>query len=344
MSNFIEIIKPDDMHLHLRDNDLLKLLVPLSARQMGKALIMPNLNPPIIFPLQAIEYKKRISSFIPYGVNFKPLMTLYLTDNTTDFIIKEAKKLDIVAFKLYPAGATTNSNFGIKNILKKISLLEKIAQNDLILSIHGEVVDNNIDIFDREAVFIDKILSKIIKEIPDLKIVLEHITTKDAVDFIEDSSDNICATVTAHHLLLNRNDLLSGKINPHNYCLPILKREHHRCSLLKAIIGNKYYKYFLGTDSAPHDIKNKECHCGCAGVFSSPMAIELYTQIFENLGALDKLEKFASINGSKFYGLPINIDKIKLEKKENIIPSSFEINDTKIIPFKANEKIFWKMV
>ena len=295
----IEIVKPDDWHIHFRDNEIMRQVVPESTRHFGRGIIMPNLVPPILSGSQAIEYKKRIIKSIPKNNNFKPFMTVYLTEKTKKNELKEAHDNgSVFAAKLYPAGATTNSESGVKDISRIIPVLEKMSEIGMPLLIHGEVTDKNIDIFDRERVFIEKYLEFIIKELPDLKITLEHITTKEAVEYVNGSKKNLAASITPHHLALNRNAIFSNGINPHNYCLPILKREKHKEALVKAAVsGNP--KFFLGTDTAPHLVKDKENSCGCAGIFNATYCMQILAQIFENENSLSNLEKFTSKNGSK---------------------------------------------
>lgn len=340
----ITIRTPDDWHLHLRDEDMLKETVPATARCFGRAIIMPNLNPPVRSAEDAMAYKKRIKAVVPAGSNFEPLMTLYLTDNTTPKDIDEAAKSGIPAVKLYPAGATTNSNAGVTDLGRLDAVMEALIQNNMLLLIHGEVTDSHIDIFDREKVFIDQKLIPLTEKFKNLKIVFEHITTRDAVEFVQNASDKIAATITPQHLLLNRNDMLVGGIRPHNYCLPVLKRNLHQEALRKVVAaGSK--KFFLGTDSAPHEQAKKETACGCAGCYSAWSAIELYAQVFEDLGALDKLEGFASEYGADFYGMPRNSGTITLIKEEWEIPHSIELpNGRPIVPFMAGAKVRWKIV
>ena len=312
----IEIIKPDDWHIHFRDNDIMRQVVPETTRYFGRGIVMPNLVPPILNGTQAIEYKKRIIKSIPRNNNFEPFMTIYLTEKTRKDELKEAHDNGTVfAAKLYPAGATTNSESGVKDISKIIPVLEKMSEIGMPLLIHGEVTDKNIDIFDREKVFIEKYLEFILKEFPDLKITLEHITTKEAVEYVDGNNRKLAASITPHHLALNRNAIFSNGINPHNYCLPILKREKHREALVKAAVsGNP--KFFLGTDTAPHLVKDKENACGCAGIFNATYCLQILAQIFENENSLSNLEKFTSKNGSIHYSLKINEDKITLVKSE----------------------------
>lgn len=340
----LKLIRPDDWHLHVRDGDALQHVVPDSARRFARAIIMPNLKPPVTTTEQAQAYRERIIAAIPAGVKFEPLMTLYLTDNTPADEISRAKQCAFVhALKLYPAGATTNSAAGVTDIRNCDATLEKMAELGLPLLVHGEVTASHIDIFDREKVFIDKVLHPLTQRLPSLKIVFEHITTQDAVDFVLNAGSNIAATITPHHLLYNRNAMLAGGIRPHYYCLPIIKRENHRQALVKAAIsGNP--KFFLGTDSAPHAQNTKESACGCAGIYSSHAAIEFYAEVFEQAGALDKLEGFASFYGADFYGLPRNTDTITLQKQDWTVPDSMAFGKEKLIPLKAGETVTWKLV
>ncbi|MDH5444932.1 MAG: dihydroorotase [Gammaproteobacteria bacterium] len=339
----ISLVYPDDWHLHVRDGDVLRHVIPDTAERFARAIIMPNLKPPVTTTEQALAYRERILAAVPNGISFQPLMTLYLTDNTPKEEILKAKESGLVhALKLYPAGATTNSDAGVTDIRKCNSTLEKMAELGLPLLVHGEVTDSHIDIFDRERIFIEQILEPLTQRLPELKIVLEHITTSDAVDFVTGSGANIAATITPHHLLYNRNAMLAGGIRPHYYCLPIIKRETHRKALVKAAVsGNP--KFFLGTDSAPHAQHAKESACGCAGIYSSHAAIELYAEVFEQADALDKLEGFASFYGADFYGLPRNTDKIKLTKQEWTVPDSLAFGEERLIPLRAGEKISWQL-
>ncbi|WP_027008955.1 dihydroorotase [Conchiformibius kuhniae] len=339
----LTIIQPDDFHVHVRDGDGLRSVVPHTARQMGRALMMPNLKPPVTTVAQALDYKQKILATVPAGNPFQPLMSLYLTDHTTPDTVREAKAAGIVAFKLYPAGATTNSDSGVTDLFKLLPVLEEIAKQDLRLLVHGEVTDPEIDIFDREAVFIERVLQPVLAKVPDLKVVFEHITTADAAALVCAAGDNIAATVTPQHLMFNRNHLLVGGVRPHFYCLPILKRERHRRALVEAVTGGKAHKFFLGTDSAPHPRHAKENACGCAGVFSAATAIELYAQVFEQAGALNKLQAFASQNGARFYGLPENPRTITLVKQPQRVPESFAFGNDTVIPMCAGEELAWQV-
>ena len=344
MLDTITITQPDDWHLHVRDDEALKTVIPHTARYFARAIIMPNLKPPVTTTEQALAYRERILANIPADSNFQPLMTLYLTDNTDPNEIQKAKDSGYVhAVKYYPAGATTNSDAAVTDIRKTYAVLEAMEAADLPLLLHGEVTNNEIDIFDREAVFIDKILIPLTKRFPKLKMVLEHITTKQAAEFINSAPDNITATITPQHLLYNRNAIFKGGIRPHYYCLPILKREQHRQALVNAVSSGSH-KFFLGTDSAPHSQTNKESACGCAGIYSAHAAIEFYAEAFEQAGALDKLEGFASFYGADFYSLPRNTNKITLQKKEWTVPDSYELDNETLIPLRAGETISWQIV
>ncbi len=335
------LTQPDDMHLHLRDGDALHAVLPYTARQMARAVVMPNLRPPVVSVADALAYKNRIEAAIPKDVDFTPLMTLYLTDKTTAQMVKDAKAAGVVAFKLYPAGATTNSDSGVTNLHKLLPVLEVMAKEGMLLLVHGEVTDAQIDVFDREAMFIERVLAPVMKALPELKVVFEHITTADAADFVMCLGNQIAASVTPQHLLLNRNSLLVGGIHPHHYCLPVLKRETHRAALVKAVTGEHAHKFFLGTDSAPHAKHAKENACGCAGMFSAHIAIELYAEVFEKAGALDKLEAFASLNGPRFYGLPINQRKIKLIKQAQDVVETLVYGDEQLVPMRAGGQTDW---
>nr|WP_255698094.1 dihydroorotase [Halomonas desiderata] len=336
--------RPDDWHLHLRDGEALAAVVPATARQMGRAIIMPNLKPPVTTTEQAQGYRERILAARPAGSTFEPLMTLYLTDNTPAEEIERAVASGLVhAVKLYPAGATTNSDSGVTDLAHCDAAIGAMARLGLPLLVHGEVTDAEIDIFDREAVFIERVMKPLLERHPDLKVVFEHITTADAAEFVAQATANVGATITAHHLLFNRNHMLVGGIRPHYYCLPILKRERHREALLAAATSGSG-KFFLGTDSAPHAQGDKESACGCAGAYTAPAAIELYATAFEQAGALDRLEGFASHFGPAFYGLPRNADTITLVREEWALPDSLPYaNGQRIVPLKAGETLAWKM-
>ncbi|WP_457933903.1 dihydroorotase [Pseudoalteromonas sp. SCSIO 43210] len=338
----LTITRPDDWHVHLRDGDQLKDTVRDISRYMGRAIIMPNLVPPATCTDTALEYRARIMAAGPQG-DFEPLMVLYLTDKTTPEEIKKAKETGkIVAAKLYPAGATTNSDSGVTSVKNIYSVLKAMQEVGMLLLVHGEVTDSSIDIFDREKVFLDTILGDVVSDFPELKIVLEHITTKDAVEFVVNAPDNVAATITAHHLLYNRNHMLAGGIRPHYYCLPVLKRNTHQQALMAAAIsGNK--KFFLGTDSAPHYKDKKEAACGCAGAYTAHAAIELYAEAFEEAGALDKLEGFASHFGPDFYGVMRNQDTITLQRNPWRVPASYSLGDSHVVPIKAEDMIEWEV-
>ncbi len=343
MTDRLTITRPDDWHLHLRDGPVLQYTVPATARVMKRAIIMPNLQPPVMNAEQAHEYRQRIMSKVPQGLNFDPLMVLYLTDNTTPEMIKEAAEAGhIVAVKLYPAGATTNSASGVTDLGKLDELADALTEHDIKLLVHGEVTHSDVDIFDREKRFLDEILSPLVSRNPDLNMVVEHITTKDAAEFVKSQGNNVAATITVQHLAYNRNHMLVGGIKPHNYCLPILKRNIHQQALQDAVVSGSS-KFFLGTDSAPHAKGAKESACGCAGCYTAYAAIELYAEIFDDLGALDKLEGFASHYGPDFYGLPRNSDEITLIKKDWQAPHELPFGDDVIVPLRAGETLRWKI-
>ncbi len=341
----IEIIKPDDWHVHFRDNEILKAVVPETSRHFARAIVMPNLMPPILTGNDANEYKKKINKAIPNKDNFNPFMTIYLTENTDKNDLKQSYLNNLVfAAKLYPAGATTNSDSGVQNVSKIMPILETMAKIGMPLLIHGESTDRNVDIFDREKIFLETTLGFIYKELPNLKITLEHITTQEATLFVKNANKNIAASITPHHLALNRNAIFHNGINPHHYCLPILKREHHRKALIEvATSGNP--KFFLGTDTAPHLQHDKENACGCAGIFNSTYTISILSQIFENYDALENLENFVSINGAKHYKLETNKTKIKIIKKTNPIKFKkyLKIGTEKLVIFYPNFEIFWEV-
>lgn len=344
MPKSIIITTPTDFHLHLRSGEILKTVLPHTAVEYGSALIMPNLKSPIISLESANEYRKEIMRALPIDTAFNPLMSLYFTQNLTRQDVKEAYESDTIkAVKLYPAGATTNSDFGVTDYDGIQGTLETMAELGMPLLIHGEVTDQAVDIFDREARFIEDLLEPIRKRVPTLKIVMEHITTKEAAQYVLEANDNLAATITAHHLILNRNAIFQGGINPHHYCLPVLKREIHRQALVNvATSGNK--KFFLGTDSAPHPQGAKECGCGCAGIYTAFSSLPLYTEVFEKEDALDKLEGFASFHGADFYGIPRNEGSVTLVKEETTIPNSFTAGEEVIIPFRAGGSVSWKVV
>ena len=339
----ITIKQPDDWHLHVRDGDALTDVMQETTRCFGRAIIMPNLRPPITTTELAMAYRDRINAALPDGTNFTPLMTLYLTDNTDPAEIKKAKDSSFIhAVKYYPAGATTNSDSGVTDLKHTYKVLEQLSKQGMPLLVHGEVTDPDVDVFEREKVFIDTKLIPLVKDFPELRIVFEHITTKYAVDYVKQASKNIAATITPHHLAYNRNAMFKGGIRPHYYCLPILKHEKHRQSLIEAAISDNA-KFFLGTDSAPHTVANKETSCGCAGIYNAPVAIEMYADIFEQAGALDKLENFASINGANFYNLPVNEETITLEKTDWMVPKVKSLGSETASPLCAGEKMGWKI-
>ena len=339
----LTITRPDDWHLHLRDGPAMAAVLADTARCFGRAIVMPNLKPPVTTTQQALHYRERILGALAPGSTFEPLMTLYLTDDTPPEEIARAKLSGrVFGVKLYPAGATTHSDAGVTRISRCFAALEKMEQLGLPLLIHGEVTDPGVDVFDREKAFIGEVLGPIVERFQDMKIVLEHITTRDAVQYIEVTGPNVAATITAHHLLLNRNALFLGGLRPHHYCLPVLKREEHREALVEAAIsGNP--KFFLGTDSAPHSRATKEAGCGCAGVYSAHAAIELYAAAFEEAGALPRLEGFASRFGAEFYGLPQNRDTITLVREEWTVPQTLAFGKEQLVPLRAGETVPWKL-
>ncbi len=343
MMNEITITRPDDWHLHVRDGDALKTVVPHTAAQFGRAIIMPNLKPPVTTAAQALAYAQRIRAVVPQGVSFEPLMTLYLTDNLPADEIKRAKDAGVVAVKLYPAGATTNSDAGVTDLRKTYKTLEAMQREGLLLLVHGEVTSPEIDLFDREAAFIDTQLIPLRRDFPELKIVFEHITTREAAQYVQGAGQFTGATITAHHLLYNRNAIFTGGIRPHYYCLPVLKRETHRRALLEAATSGSP-QFFLGTDSAPHPAHLKEHATGCAGCYTAHAAMELYAEAFDNAGALDKLEAFASFNGADFYGLPRNAGSVTLKRTSWTPPESFAFGETVLKPLRSGEALPWRMV
>lgn len=341
--NTLILTRPDDWHLHLRDGEALKAVLPDSARQFARAIVMPNLRPPVTNTALAAAYRQRILAALPSGLNFEPLMTLYLTDNTRPEEIRAAVASGVVhGVKFYPAGATTNSDSGVTDLGHCRQALAEMEKLGLPLLLHAEVTDTQVDVFDRERVFIERHMVAIVKDYPALKVVFEHITTKDAADFVLQSPSNVAATITAHHLLMNRNAMFVGGIQPHHYCLPILKREEHRQALLRAATSGNA-KFFLGTDSAPHAKHTKEAACGCAGMYTAHTAMELYAEAFDAVGALDKLEGFASFYGADFYGLPRNTDRIQLHRQNWTVPASLPFAGDSIIPLRAGQPIAWKM-
>ncbi len=339
----ITLTRPDDWHLHLRDGDALKAVAPHTAAQFARAIVMPNLKPPVTTTEQALAYRERVLAALPAGSRFEPLMTLYLTDNTPPEEIERAVASgQVKAVKLYPAGATTNSDSGLTDIRKAYPTLERMAELGLPLLVHGEVTDPAVDVFDREAEFLKQVLGPLLERYPQLKVVAEHITTADAAEFVLGAGDTVGATITPQHLLLNRNAMLVGGMHPHHYCLPVLKRERHRERLVEvATSGNP--KFFLGTDSAPHAQGAKESSCGCAGIYSAHAAIELYAEAFERAGALEKLESFASFHGADFYGLPRNAETITLKREPWEVPADYPFGEQKLVPFMAGQTLNWKL-
>jgi dihydroorotase len=339
----ITFTRPDDWHVHLRDGDEMRAVVADTARRFARAIIMPNLTPPVTTTKMAMAYRGRILAALPKRSKFEPLMTLYLIDKTSPQEIVKAKQSSIVhGVKYYPAGATTHSDSGVIDLQKCFAALEEMQKQDLPLLVHGEVTDSEVDVFDREKVFIERVLLALTRRFPQLRIVFEHITTREAVEYVKSAPDNIAATITAHHLLLNRSAMFSGGLRPHHYCLPVLKREMHRQALIKAATsGNP--KFFLGSDSAPHSKNAKEAGCGCAGIYTAHAAIELYAEAFEQAGALDKLEAFASFHGADFYRLPRNTSTITLTKQSWKVPRSLSFGDETLVPLRAQETVSWKL-
>ena len=340
----LTIRRPDDWHLHFRDGATMRAVVPHTARQFARAIVMPNLSPPVTTTALARAYRERLLDAVPEGVDFEPLMTAYLTDQTDagDLAAGFADGV-LTAAKLYPAGATTNSSHGVTDIANIEGVLERMASIGMPLCVHGEVTHADIDIFDREAVFIERVLTPLIDRIPDLKVIFEHITTRQAVDFVDGAGPNVGATITPQHLHINRNAILVGGIRPHMFCLPVAKREEHRLALRKAATsGSK--KYFLGTDSAPHHRQAKESDCGCAGIFNAPYALESYLAVFDEEDALEQFERFASLNGPEFYGLPVNEDTVTLERVDVTVPEELDGGDAPIVPFHAGETLKWRLV
>ncbi|MCB5186194.1 dihydroorotase [Methylobacillus gramineus] len=343
MTDKITITRPDDWHLHLRDGEALRAVLPDTALRFGRAIVMPNLRPPITSVGLAQSYRERIVQALPAGANFTPLMTLYLTDNTTAEDIVEAKASGLVhGVKLYPAGATTNSDSGVTNLGHCVKALEAMEKHGLPLLVHAEVTDAHVDVFDREKVFIERNMAPLLARFQGLRVVFEHITTRDAAQFVADATDRVAATITAHHLLMNRNAMFNGGIRPHHYCLPVLKREEHRLALIEAAISGSS-KFFLGTDSAPHARSAKEASCGCAGMYTAHAGIELYAEAFDQANALDKLEGFASFHGPDFYHLPRNAEKITLVKQAWEVPDSLPFVDDVLVPLRAGQSIAWKL-
>ena len=340
----LTITRPDDWHVHLRDNEALVRSVRDTSRYFGRAIVMPNLSKPVINSEQALQYRQRIIDAVPQGSDFQPLMTLYLTDNTTALDVKKAHATGLIhAVKLYPSGATTNSDAGVTNLKHCSAALAEMEKLQMPLLVHGEVTDKNVDIFDREKVFLEQVLAPLLNDYPELRVVLEHITTSESVNFVLSMKQRLAATITPHHLLLNRNDLLAGAVRPHYYCLPVLKRNTHQQALIKAATSG-YPQFFLGTDSAPHTKNSKESACGCAGIYNAHAALELYAEVFEQAGALEKLEGFSSHFGADFYRLPRNRRKVTLNKESWKVPDSYPLGDNSVVPLRAGKTIKWQAI
>ncbi len=339
----LTIRRPDDLHLHLRDGDALRAVLPYTAARFARAIVMPNLKPPVTTTDQALAYRKRIMAALPAGLAFEPLMTLYLTDRTDPAEVDRAQASgQVYGFKLYPAGATTHSDAGVTDYRRIGPVLARMSELGMVLQVHGEVTDQSVDVFDREARFIDEVLAPIVSELPRLRVVFEHITTRAAAEFVLRARAGVAATITPQHLLMNRNALFTGGIRPHHYCLPVLKTESDRTALLEVVAsGNP--RFFLGTDSAPHARHTKEAACGCAGVFSAPAAIELYAEAFESIGALSRLEGFASEHGAAFYGLPPNTQTLTLVKEPWEVPARYPFGGDEIVPMRAGERVSWRL-
>ncbi len=339
----ITIRRPDDWHLHFRDGEIMEQVVPYTARQFGRAIVMPNLSPPVTDTASGAAYRDRILAAVPAGVNFTPLMTCYLTDGTDPAdLVRGAAEGVFTAAKLYPANATTNSAHGVSDVAKIYPVLEAMEASDVVLCVHGEVTESHIDVFDREAEFIERHMRSIVRDFPKLRVVFEHITTSDAVDFVLSEGDQVAATITPQHLHINRNAMLVGGMQPHNYCLPVAKREAHRLALRKAATSGSP-KFFLGTDSAPHLRSAKESSCGCAGIFNAPFALESYLAVFEEEGALEHFEAFASLNGPRFYNLPVSDETMTLRREPIMVPDSIEMAGEEIVPFHAGETLNWRI-
>jgi dihydroorotase len=336
--------RPDDWHVHLRDGALLRTVLPYTARRFARAIVMPNLVPPIVTTAAAIGYRERILAALPAGISFIPLMTAYLTDDTEAAELTRGYRDGVfTAAKLYPAKATTNSGAGVTDVAKLYPVFERMAEVGMPLLVHGEVTDAMVDVFDREAVFIERILAPLVRRLSPLKVVLEHITTREAVEFVRSADANVAATITAHHLVINRNALFEGGLRPHMYCLPVAKREPHRLALRRAATSGDA-KFFLGTDTAPHPVTDKERDCGCAGIFSAPVALELYAHAFAEEGALDRFEAFASLNGPRFYGLPVNDERITIRPEPWTAPPEIAVGAGTLRPFLGGETIAWRVV
>jgi len=344
MTNTLTIRRPDDWHLHFRDGEIMRGVVPYTARQFGRAIVMPNLSPPVTTAAQAAEYRERIFAAVPQGAAFTPLMTCYLTDTTDpDDLARGAEQGVFTAAKLYPANATTNSAHGVSDVTRIYPVLARMEAEGIVLCIHGEVTDHDIDVFDRESEFIGRHMRAIAENFPQLKMVFEHITTAEAAAFVESCGPNVAATITPQHLQINRNAMLVGGIQPHNYCLPVAKRERHRLALRAAATSGSP-KFFLGTDSAPHLRSAKETACGCAGIFNAPFALESYLTVFDEEGALDRFEGFASLHGSAFYGLPVNEETLTLERGETRVPECLMLTGEEIVPWHAGQVLGWRLV
>jgi dihydroorotase len=343
MNSTITITRPDDWHLHLRDGPAMAAVVPATARQFARAIVMPNLRPPVTTAAAALAYRARIQAAVPAGLDFTPLMTLYLTDNLAVDEIARAQAAGVVALKLYPAGATTNSDAGVTDIRKVYPVLEAMQRAGLLLLVHGEVTDPAVDLFDREAVFIDQVMAPLRRDLPELKVVFEHITTKEAAQYVAGAGAHTAATITAHHLLYNRNAIFLGGLRPHYYCLPVLKRELHRLALVAAATSGSD-RFFLGTDSAPHASVMKEASVCGAGCFTALSALELYAEAFDAAGALDQLEGFASRHGPAFYGLPVNTGTVTLARQPWVLPESLPFGDAQLKPLRGGETLAWRQV
>ena len=343
MSRSITITRPDDWHLHLRDGEQMRAVLPDTARRFGRAIVMPNLKPPVTSTQAALRYRERIRAALPAGVQFEPLMTLYLTDNTAPEEIGKAWESGAVhAVKYYPAGGTTNSESGVTDLKRCYRVFEAMEKHRMPLLMHGEVTDDGVDVFDRERIFVEKVLTPLIERFAGLKIVMEHITTREAARFIASASRRVAATITAHHLLLNRNALFQGGLQPHHYCLPVVKREEHRLALVHAVVSGSP-KFFLGTDSAPHPRNAKEAACGCAGIYTAHAGIELYAEAFAAAGALEKLDAFAGGFGAEFYGMPVNREKITLVEESRPVPPEIPFGADALVPFRAGGSVAWRL-